>query len=295
MNCEKYKAQIEELVGGQVLTAEITRHLEHCANCRQHSRECQKLRAMLDCLPTVNAPNDFNFHLKAKLKRQEEPVSVWTWQRLVGGATVTLAALTVGFVVLNSSSSSTQTAFVSDNASQIVASQPQPTATVSVPLNNTVVEPTSAAPPVQAIAVKETVKPRSIEPQRASFRPIQRKVQKQSLNEEILVKDSSTGGVSERALTPATQVMPKGIPNPLAEPKKQDAREILRTLGVETEANGDSLRVTKSNRVDLQSNDVIEKVNGENPAAVTGGKLEEIKLTVRRKDQTKEVTILAKP
>jgi hypothetical protein len=158
-----------------------------------------------------------------------------------------------------------------------------------------VVEPTSAAPPVQAIAVKETVKPRSIEPQRASFRPIQRKVQKQSLNEEILVKDSSTGGVSERALTPATQVMPKGIPNPLAEPKKQDAREILRTLGVETEANGDSLRVTKSNRVDLQSNDVIEKVNGENPAAVTGGKLEEIKLTVRRKDQTKEVTILAKP
>lgn len=294
MNCEKYKAQIEKLVGGQNLTTEITRHIEHCSHCRQHSRECQKLREMLDCLQAVNAPNDFNFHLKAKLKRQEQPAVSWTWQRLVGGATVTLAALTVGFVVLNTSSPATQTALINPDTNQIVASQPQPTATVSVSSNTATIESIPAAP-VRVIVAKETVKPRSIEPQRASFKPIQRKPQKQNLNEEILVKDSSTDGVSERALTPATQVMPKGIPNPLAEPKKQDAREILRTLGVETATDGDGLRVTKSNRVDLQSDDVIEKVNGENPAAVTGGKLEEIRLTVRRREQTKEVKILAKP
>lgn len=295
MNCKKYQAQIEELMSRQAVSSEVLRHLEHCVDCRDLSRECEKLGAMLDCLKTVAAPNDFNFHLKARLKRGQQPASVWTWQRLAGGTTAaTLAALAVGFVLMNNSSPATQTAQANVNSNQtITVQQVQQIDRAIIAETVTPIEQTLVETPREI--VRRVDRTNSYLARRENIKTVQRRVQPKNSNEEILVRDSADGGSADTLLSPAPQVMPRGIPDPLREPKKQDAREILKTLGVETENTSEGLRVKKSNRVDLQTDDVIQLVNGENPAAVTGGKLEEIKLTVRRKEQIREVKILAKP
>lgn len=299
MNCEKYRAQIEELTSRQQLEREVLRHLENCDNCRAYSRECQKLGEMLACLQTVGAPNDFNFHLKSKLKREARPAPVWTWRRVAGGTTAaTLAALTLGFVLTNNLSPSFQTAQANTNsAPTVTAQQVQQIDRAIIEDSFKPLPQTELEAPQEIVQTVEKRKSRFVQSNSSAVKPLRRKAPAKNSNEEILVRDSATDGVSERAVTSADpQIMPKGIPNPLLEPQKQDARGILKTLGVETETNGEGfLRVVKSNRVDLQTDDIIQTVNGENPVAVTGGKLEEIKLTIRRKGQTKEVKILAKP
>jgi hypothetical protein len=73
MNCEAYRALIEEAAGRGVVAAgagALGAHLSTCAACREFRREREALAGLLAGLERVGAPDDFEFRLRARMARQ---------------------------------------------------------------------------------------------------------------------------------------------------------------------------------------------------------------------------------
>ena len=71
MRCEGYRALIEEAAGrGSERGGALGAHLSTCAACRQFGREREALVGLLAGLGRVNAPDDFEFRLRARIARQ---------------------------------------------------------------------------------------------------------------------------------------------------------------------------------------------------------------------------------
>jgi hypothetical protein len=104
--CEAYRFLIEEGAGGGVApeARALRSHLEACAGCREFRREREALVGLLGGLEKVNAPDDFEFRLRARIAARRGSPSASFWQlRFTPGlaalavATCMLAAATVYF------------------------------------------------------------------------------------------------------------------------------------------------------------------------------------------------------
>lgn len=288
MNCKNYQAKIEELSGEQILSADILRHLESCGGCRAFNAERAKLRQILGSLQTINAPKDFNFRLKAKLRKQEN-APMWAWQKLVGAAAATVAALVLSFFAFKGAllaPQSTQNAKLDSQPTitQTETPAPEKQAASVTPIQN---QELPASNNSSLLAEANNAKPRFSRNVKKIENHRKQNARLNNSEDEIFVKDS--------AVDVGKQKTPPGIPNRLEPPKKHDAREFLRTFGVETEVDNQSLRVTESSKSDLQTGDVIEKINNQNPLSLSGNDFKEINLTVRRKEQRQEIKLKTKP
>lgn len=297
MNCQITQTEIDELIAEQNLSANVVHHLKDCENCRAFQSERARLRQMIQALPAANAPNDFNFKLKSRLRRTEKPATVFSWQKIAAfTAPAVCAAFALTFVLTNNFNSAppTETA-VTTTATPVPTVAPfVPAAPISQPEIIKPIQPSEA----------ELVADRS--PRRSNFAvqpkterlPVQRRAAAPVARDEIISRTTEGGGIvsADTGLKPAPpSITPPGIN--LEQPKKINAGELLRTFGIETESDTDSLRVktVKSGQSEIQAGDIIQKINGQTPANLTGNDFKEISVTVIRKNETKEVKILNKP
>ncbi len=64
MNCRDFLTEFEERVR---LTEAATLHLNDCPNCKKTSSEQTRVWQMIDVLPRVDAPVNFDFRVKARI------------------------------------------------------------------------------------------------------------------------------------------------------------------------------------------------------------------------------------
>lgn len=70
MRCEAYKGELEE-AGGGTLSPAAAEHVGACEACARLRRERSALRGLLAGLPRVEAPADFEFRLRARIRASE--------------------------------------------------------------------------------------------------------------------------------------------------------------------------------------------------------------------------------
>lgn len=93
MNCEAYRKEFEESALDAGVSAAATHHLEACAACREFLRERTALRSLLGSLKRVEAPSDFDFRLRARIRaRGAAPRRSLVGRLLTPSASTALAA-----------------------------------------------------------------------------------------------------------------------------------------------------------------------------------------------------------
>ena len=95
VDCKVVSREIDELDRDQRPSAAILAHTESCAKCRSFYSDRVRLREMVAGLPTVDAPSDFDFRLRARLaneKAQSAP-------RMFGFSIPTFALATIALLV----------------------------------------------------------------------------------------------------------------------------------------------------------------------------------------------------
>jgi hypothetical protein len=77
-NCNQIKRLIDAAEQPELLPFEATHHLNACAPCRLFADERAGLRALLNGIPRVNAPINFDAQLKARItKAKAKPTVAW--------------------------------------------------------------------------------------------------------------------------------------------------------------------------------------------------------------------------
>ena len=67
MNCRKVRREVEEAAPGQFLSSLASEHLSNCPECVTFKDQQTKLQEIMSGLGTVEAPDDFDFRLRARL------------------------------------------------------------------------------------------------------------------------------------------------------------------------------------------------------------------------------------
>lgn len=80
MNCKLCRVEIEEAGPGAPQGAAVGAHLADCAACRAFRAERASLRGLVAGLARVDAPNDFEFRLRARLAAEATPQGSSGWQ-----------------------------------------------------------------------------------------------------------------------------------------------------------------------------------------------------------------------
>jgi hypothetical protein len=77
-NCNQIKRLIDEAEQPEVMSFEATHHLNACTSCRLFADERASLRALLNGIPRVNAPINFDAQLKARINTAKaKPAFSW--------------------------------------------------------------------------------------------------------------------------------------------------------------------------------------------------------------------------
>ena len=99
MDCKACRNEIEDALGDERPSELAQRHLESCERCRLFQEERSALRELMSSLGTINAPNDFDWKLRARIAADERGAYR---RRLRGGFAPGLPAigLAASFVLL---------------------------------------------------------------------------------------------------------------------------------------------------------------------------------------------------
>lgn len=69
MNCQEFQNEFESV---DLLTRAARQHSKNCADCRDFQTSQSRVSAILQGLPRVEAPKDFDFQVRARIARQNE-------------------------------------------------------------------------------------------------------------------------------------------------------------------------------------------------------------------------------
>ncbi len=126
-NCNNIKKLIDEAEQPDLLSFEATHHLDACAPCRLFADERASLRDLLNGMPRVNAPMNFDAQLKARITTAKaKPTFAWASPALYLRFGAATAALVVAVFVAqyngmlpltNNSASTGDTPFIANNPS----------------------------------------------------------------------------------------------------------------------------------------------------------------------------------
>lgn len=73
--CEPVRRELEELMLNEDFSPATADHVRTCTDCRDFQRQQMKLRQIVGSLGTINAPADFDFRLRARLAAEAEAPS----------------------------------------------------------------------------------------------------------------------------------------------------------------------------------------------------------------------------
>jgi hypothetical protein len=153
-NCNNIKRLIDETEQPDVLPFAATHHLNACAPCRRFADERASLRALLNGMPRVNAPMNFDAQLKARITTAKaKPAFAWSNPALYLRFGAATAALLVAVFVAqyNGMFSLTHNEASTGETAAVIPSTPaQPADSVASPseqtLNPPVVKPEAETP-----------------------------------------------------------------------------------------------------------------------------------------------------
>ncbi len=296
MNCREFTNQFDS---GSVLSHLANEHLESCENCQTFHIEETQLSQMINSLPKVEAPKNFEFGFRSKLAelKLSKPISP-TWQILRYALPFTAVALIFGFVVVNSSlfESAPKNLQLADKfAPEIKESSINKVSDENVESDeklfaeNDDKKPEEKSDDKKPSEKNETIvvdKIKSTEDKSVSGEITENKPQsepKKDVGEEIFSRDVGPKAVKpeiltkDRALREEKSINPPGIDNKndVKNPKLQSnaksfsASEILSQLGIGTvKANGNlrviSIRTNSAGETSgVRKGDVVTAIDGE--------------------------------
>ena len=282
------------------------------------SAEDEKISLMLGSLKRVDAPNDFNFRVKARIANgQPADSGLRILPALRYVLPLSLAAFVAAFLFLNNfyfvSNQSTQP--IAENESPAPIQQPllpETTASTSTDeaKNENQVQPENNTSPETPLPVKS--EPKAVFENKNVFVAVksETKPKTENLPKDISVPDENKGGGSrDSALTPIEKVItPEGIPDvnktveskPVIENKTSlTTAEILSQLGIETVSENGKLKVKTVKGASLgdssgvKAGDLIEAIDGKNvfEAPMNSQTIEVKRLTITRGTEKIEISL----
>ena len=304
MNCREFTAEFEERRNALSQTAQL--HLNDCPNCKTTSGKQTRVWQMIDGLKRVDAPNDFDFRVKAKIAGAN-PANLQTRFFPVLRYAIPLAVIVLlfGLIAFNTSY------FSGGNASQVAVTVPSTAIEKEITANNpsvnnqnistVVVSESSAAnqPNANTVFVKDTQK-KQIAVVNTRKKP-QTETPKKNV-EEIDGISSRDSAVSEPPVTLPLGINPnqpvKTLPN-VNDSNSVGDEEVLRILGIEAVRESENLKVktvrkdSSAERSDVKVGDVIEAIDGIKLSAepLRGKRIEVKNLTVVRGTAKIEITL----
>lgn len=273
----------------------------------------KKLCRMLGALEKMEAPKDFDFHLKARIANANpkayQPGLVRRYAYVMSVSTLALALIAAGFYGNFYGTAETTTAENETPPAQQQTVQPQ---TVTIP-QVAAAEPPTTNPEATAstnTAVITTQRTPTVPPTMAFDQKTDERKTVYREAKENNVKPKSDGSI-DRAVEGADAITPRGI-NPkgnssnsgdLNKTEDFQPRDILKTLGAETVVENGVLKVknvqpnSPAANSGLKADDVIDTLNGQKVTGrpIRGTKIEVKKVGVKRGAQTVEVDLQAKP
>jgi hypothetical protein len=279
MNCRDFIIEFEDRRGN--LTEAATLHVKICAGCQKTSREQTQVWMMIDNLRRVDAPNDFDFRVKARIANAK-PVDFQPrfFPILRYVLPIGLVVLVLGVFAFN-----TSFFFGSNTAPQVAVSfSPTPSIAESPATVNfstpepmvATVNPPQPSPGENIVAESSNVKPTANE-QGSQFIAANstRRVQRESRRN---ASDDFNNGAGSRVIAgtlpsvlvpeefssnkPVAPSMSAGNQNPITDV------QILNFIGIETvsEKGGKRVKSVKpdslAERSDVRVGDVIEAIDG---------------------------------
>ena len=280
MNCRDFQNEFEERAE---LSNAATLHFKDCADCEKLHREQSHIWQMIESLPEVAAPADFNAQFRSRIARSKAGDFRPAWWKSLRYVVPVFAAVLVLTMIFAS-----QNFFVSTPQTDLAVVQKDDTPTelinneVEAKSPNTAVSTTNSD---YQNANYETTSGavNSVNPQI----PIQKtplpeiaeipKSGKREMSENS--EDNSGGGVKDFGVnTAAPPILPNGFPqmenktapNPgdMINSNGQNIESLLSFIGIETTSENGKLRVNavKSGsipaRSGLKSGDLIETIDG---------------------------------
>lgn len=299
MNCREFLIVFEE---GSGLTEAAALHLKDCSDCRKTSCEQTLVWHMIDNLPRVDAPNNFDFRVKRRIADskpkdfQPQFLPILRYVLPLG-----LAVLILGFFIFK------MTDFSDRNiAPQLAGTSNDSKATPSnfsltnqnilavIQNENSVVNELNSN-----IAQTKDDQERQIA---SSKSPKERQIQSPKNSHE-----DTGGGSHVSSLTPIIPKYPRGLdPNQTIEsspefsnPKSFSADEILTQLGIESVLENGRLQVKSirqnslAERSGVKIGDVVEAIDGRKISSepIRAKTIEGKTLTVRRGAEKIEITL----
>ncbi len=275
MNCRDFLAEFEER--NNALTQSAQFHLNECPDCGKTSREQTRVWKMIDGLRRVDAPTDFDFHVKARIVKSK---SADFEQRFFP---VLRYVLPLGLIVLILGAVIFNTTDFRGNSPQIIESVRQMPIAEQTSLSNSstpeqivvVATPQQPSPNENAVAENLNLKPTTSE---REIQFVAEKSTKKLLTETRKANPKNSGGGSrEFSLTsPDAPKFPLGInPNQTIEPSPNAGNlnpitdvQILDIIGIETvsEKGGKKVKAVKPDSVAEHSGvipgDLVEAIDG---------------------------------
>lgn len=261
------------------------------------SQSDKKLCQMLGSLEKVEAPKDFEFHLKARIANASpkayQPGFARRYAYVMSVSTLAVALIVVGFY----GNFSGTTDLSNTNTGSNNAFQPQPEQTQQAVVEP---QPESTAPVVNTPVSQPKESVLAGSPKNEERRP-------EPVNTNQGAKRSQ-----DRALSSANVLTPEGIKpddKPFVSPRNLDknedfeTREVFRTLGVETVLEKGVLKIknvqpnSPAAKSGLKADDVIDTLDGKKVSgrSIRGTKIEVKKVGVKRGAETVEIDLQSKP
>lgn len=312
MNCRDFLSEFEERAA---LTETATLHLNDCAGCKKASGEQTRLWQMIETLPTVEAPNDFDFRLKARIANRKpqkyQPRFAPALRYALPSVAAVFVLALVAFYSLSSTNNTTTAPPVAHN------SAPAQIKKESVPVNSSARE-TDAASASESAADGESIADfpiRMRQPKEANLFTGKKKfvaVKNEQTWSAARRKDAAKtdfGASRDSASTSARVIVPpkivgadKTLRTAAPDAGNQNsatAEQILSRLDMETVVENGNRKVQslKQNgiaaRSGVKTGDVVEAIDGrELSAEPTGVKpIEGKTLTVRRGAAKIQITL----
>jgi hypothetical protein len=179
-NCTTIQSELDEMLLGEDSSAEVSKHLGECSECRVFHEKQIKLRQIVGSLGTVSAPADFDFRLRSRLAR-ENSNSGFHLSHLVGFGQRT-AVIATALVLIVAAVFVYRTFKNPNDAPQTVARQEAPAKA----------EPITAPEPQPSQGAVSTVVPQRSE-QTATTNPINKRPKARGRSAIVAEDFSGTG------------------------------------------------------------------------------------------------------
>lgn len=161
MNCNPIREMIEQSARREGFNETVRAHLSGCGDCRRHAEQHKTLLSLINAVPRVEAPADFDFRVRALIARSKsEPAAkglleqFWTRSFSLGQTATALAA--VAMAIFASTFYFTQPAEKTASNNDVAVTEPKviPEPGTTQPEQSSVAKAPTAISPIRMSRVR---------------------------------------------------------------------------------------------------------------------------------------------